>query len=148
MKHIEKRIVSWSPENPNSVERAFRKGFLLGARCACLMPTYEAFDLIYDLCDLQMYDLNEIFQTDNWDDTSSAFGRGFGRAVTQVTDWIDQNGSRERLEEWMTVVRNWAREVPLSKERSAALPPTISNWSWNEVVRHWNNSQPNRRDYE
>ena len=148
MKHTEKRIVRWSPENPNSVERAFRKGFLLGARCACLMPTYEAIDLIYDLCDLEIYDLNEIFHTDNWDDTSSAFGRGFGRAITEVTNWINQGGSRERLEEWLTAVKAWAREVPLSKDQTAALPPSIKNWSWNEVVRHWNNSQPNRRDYE
>lgn len=148
MKPTEKRIVRWSPENPNSVERAFRKGFLLGARCACVMPKHEAIDLIYDLCDLEIYDLDEIFHTDNWDDTSAAFGRGFGRAVTQVTDWIDQSGSRERLEEWLAVVRDWAREVPLSKERSAALPSSLDNWSWNEVVRQWNNSQPNRRLYE
>lgn len=145
MKPSQKRIVRWSPENPNSVERAFRKGFLLGARCASQMEGHEAFDLIYDLCDLEIYDLDEIFQTDNWDDTSSAFGRGFGRAVARVTDWLNQGGSQERLEEWIAVIRDWAREVPLSKERSAALPPSIKNWSWNEVVHHWNNSQPNRR---
>ncbi len=129
MKHPEKRIVRWSPENPNSVERAFRKGFLLGARCACVMPKHKAIDLIYDLCDLEIYDFGEIFHTDNWDDTSSAFGRGFGRAVMQVIDWIDQGDSRERLEEWLAAVRDWTREVPLSKDQSAALPPSIKNWS-------------------
>lgn len=148
MKHSEKRIIKWSANNPNSVERAFRKGFLIGARCGYLMKENEAVDLLYDLCDIPVDDQYDVFDNDDWDNTSSAFGRGFGAAISQVTDWISSGSSRKRLEEWMPIVRDWAREVPLSKERSTALPPLIRNWSWNEVVRRRNKPQVIRKEQE
>jgi hypothetical protein len=112
------------------------------------MKGYDAVSLLHDLCDIPVDEQYDVFDNDDWDNTSSAFGRGFGTAITQVTDWLAHGGSRGRLEKWMTIVSEWAREVPMSKDSPAALPPSMENWSWNEVVRHQINSHPNRRHHE
>lgn len=141
-----KKILRWSPTNPNNVERAYRKGFLLGARCVYLLKEDEIMDLVYDLFGPPSEPPYSILRDDDLDNTSTAFIRGFFQAVMQVTSWITDGGSRENVKKWQVVVYEWAHEFPLSKEESAALPPPIGKWTWNELVRHYSNSKANRRD--
>lgn len=142
------KIIRWSATNPGSVERAFRIGYLMGARCSDVMKEKAAIDLICDLCGPPVdYSISKMpdYELNN---TSSAMIRGFCCAVRDISEWRMEGGGHKSLQSWLSAVYAWAYELPLSKEESKALPPSIGKWTrhnliglWSKPKTHWRNQK-------
>ena len=113
------RICGWDPTNPPEVERAFRKGFVIGASrsAACDLETAADFEERLHRRRGDLYHNRDV-----WSDRLAALLRGAMEGGIEAVR-ARAIGVRRGLKPWLAQLRKWAAEDPIRLEWSSARPP-------------------------
>jgi len=115
------RITGWDIDNSPEIERAFREGFLWGARRAVKLPDYE----IEPIFDQMMRKRGNLYWFRKWDDVKAAELRGKSHGLWYVFDHLSNNGTRQSCLAWFEEVERWAAENPPKMDSRHAMPPEL-----------------------
>ncbi len=107
------RITGWNPDNPPEVERAFRRGFLVGARRALADP-YATGDRLERVLELR-YRLD---WGGRWTHTRAAWLQGCSHALDIALSHLEAGGSPKDFRDWLDLIeRGFSRCCQQTKGR-------------------------------
>jgi len=126
------RVTGWNPSNPPAVEKAFRTGYVIGAR---RFIESRAFGFVHDEpCDLELaaglaehLDRRRAEQYDNdrWSDRRAALLRGCEHGLLDAVRARAAGVPAAKLATWLDDLREWAAEDPPCLEWEHAMPPDV-----------------------
>ncbi|MBU0639064.1 MAG: AAA family ATPase, partial [Planctomycetes bacterium] len=124
------RVTGWDPTNPPAVERAFRRGYVIGVR---RFVESRGFGFVHDEpCDLELAAglaehldrrRGEQYDNDRWSDRRAALLRGCEHGLLDAVRARAAGVSAAMLVNWLDELDTWAAENPICLEWEHAMPP-------------------------